>query len=62
VRRSRPGFDRALADLAAADTLVIWKLDRLGRQIFRGDRVHGRDKLAPSFAALAGFPDLFIGR
>jgi len=31
--RSRPGLDRALADVAAGDTLVIWKLDRLGRSI-----------------------------
>ena len=31
--RSRPGLDRALADVVAGDTLVVWKLDRLGRSI-----------------------------
>jgi hypothetical protein len=27
--RSRPGLERAIADLAPGDTLVVWKLDRL---------------------------------
>jgi DNA invertase Pin-like site-specific DNA recombinase len=44
--RSRPGLDRALADVAAGDTLVIWKLDRLGRSIrdliFIGDLLRER--------------------
>jgi DNA invertase Pin-like site-specific DNA recombinase len=31
--RSRPQMDRALADLRAGDTLVVWKLDRLGRSL-----------------------------
>lgn len=31
--RSRPGLDHALADLNAGDTLVIWRLDRLGRSL-----------------------------
>jgi DNA invertase Pin-like site-specific DNA recombinase len=31
--RSRPGLDRALADLRAGDTLTVWKLDRLGRSL-----------------------------
>ncbi len=31
--RSRPGLSRALADLAAGDTLVVWRLDRLGRSL-----------------------------
>jgi len=31
--RSRPGLSRALADLAANDTLVVWRLDRLGRSL-----------------------------
>ena len=30
---ARGGLDRALAALAAGDTLVVWKLDRLGRSL-----------------------------
>ncbi|MDR6502156.1 DNA invertase Pin-like site-specific DNA recombinase [Burkholderia ambifaria] len=30
---SRPGLDRALARLSAGDTLVVWRLDRLGRSL-----------------------------
>jgi DNA invertase Pin-like site-specific DNA recombinase len=33
VSRSRPGLSRALAALAAGDTLVVWRLDRLGRSL-----------------------------
>jgi DNA invertase Pin-like site-specific DNA recombinase len=33
VSRSRRGLNRALADLAASDTLVVWRLDRLGRSL-----------------------------
>jgi DNA invertase Pin-like site-specific DNA recombinase len=33
VSRSRPGLTRALADLAPGDTLVVWRLDRLGRSL-----------------------------
>ncbi len=29
----RPGLGRALADLRPGDTLVVWKLDRLGRSL-----------------------------
>lgn len=29
--RERPGLERALARVQAGDTLVVWKLDRLGR-------------------------------
>ena len=29
----RPGLDQALAHLRKGDTLVVWKLDRLGRSI-----------------------------
>jgi len=31
--RSRPGLGRALKDLAAGDTLVVWKLDRFGLSV-----------------------------
>jgi len=31
--RSRPKLDRALTELRAGDTLVVWKLDRLGRSL-----------------------------
>jgi hypothetical protein len=29
----RPGLNEALAQLRQADTLVVWKLDRLGRSV-----------------------------
>ncbi|WP_080431459.1 recombinase family protein [Burkholderia ubonensis] len=29
----RPGLDRALARLSSGDTLVVWRLDRLGRSL-----------------------------
>lgn len=32
-RTERPGLDRALEMLREGDTLVIWKLDRLGRSV-----------------------------
>jgi DNA invertase Pin-like site-specific DNA recombinase len=31
--RSRPGLDAALAALKTGDTLVVWRLDRLGRSL-----------------------------
>lgn len=31
--RSRPGLDKALEYLREGDTLVVWKLDRLGRTV-----------------------------
>jgi len=31
--RSRPGLSRAIEDLRAGDTLIVWRLDRLGRSL-----------------------------
>lgn len=33
VARSRPGLEKTLATLEQGDTLVVWKLDRLGRTV-----------------------------
>lgn len=33
VRSDRIGLDKAMTDLRAGDTLVVWKLDRLGRSL-----------------------------
>jgi len=33
ARAARPGLDQALAHLRKGDSLVVWKLDRLGRSI-----------------------------
>lgn len=30
---TRPGFDKAIATLKSGDTLVVWRLDRLGRSL-----------------------------
>ncbi len=33
MKKNRPGLDEALSHLRAGDTLVVWKLDRLGRTL-----------------------------
>lgn len=33
ARRERPGLDACLAELTRGDTLVVWRLDRLGRSM-----------------------------
>ena len=33
VQAARPGLDEALAFLRSGDTLVVWRLDRLGRSL-----------------------------
>lgn len=33
--QSQTGLDRAIADVESGDTLVVWKLDRLGRSLRR---------------------------
>ncbi|MHB8237726.1 MAG: recombinase family protein, partial [Acidithiobacillus ferrivorans] len=33
ARAERPGLTQALGEIRAGDTLVVWKLDRLGRSV-----------------------------
>lgn len=33
TKTQRPGLDQALGNLREGDTLVVWKLDRLGRSV-----------------------------
>ena len=33
VRTERPGLDKCIAELEAGDTLLVWRLDRLGRSM-----------------------------
>jgi DNA invertase Pin-like site-specific DNA recombinase len=33
AKSERPGLEKALADARPGDTLVVWKLDRLGRSL-----------------------------
>jgi len=33
VKTERPGLDKCLAELQAGDTLLVWRLDRLGRSM-----------------------------
>jgi DNA invertase Pin-like site-specific DNA recombinase len=33
VRTERPGLDQCIAELSSGDTLLVWRLDRLGRSI-----------------------------
>jgi len=47
ARRTRPGLQRALDELKRGDTLVVWRLDRLGRSLSHllsiVDELRGRD-------------------
>ena len=53
TRLVRPGLDDALSHLRAGDTLVVWKLDRLGRSV-KGlvDLVNGLEARAVHFRSL----------
>jgi DNA invertase Pin-like site-specific DNA recombinase len=53
--KTRPGLDAALARLAAGDVLVIWKLDRLGRDLRHlVNFVHDLGERGAGFRVLAG--------
>ncbi|WP_155740374.1 recombinase family protein [Burkholderia territorii] len=50
---SRPGLDRALAQLGPGDTLVVWRLDRLGRSLGKlVDLIHYLGKQEIQFQSL----------
>ena len=53
TRLVRPGLDDALSHLRAGDTLVVWKLDRLGRSV-KGlvDLVNGLEAREVHFRSL----------
>jgi DNA invertase Pin-like site-specific DNA recombinase len=53
--RARPDLDRALAELRAGDTLVIWRLDRLERSL--RDLLDIADVLRASDVALRSLSD-----
>ena len=50
----RSGLAAALAHLQPGDVLVVWKLDRLGRSLFRLIQfLDGLDKAGAGFASLS---------
>ncbi len=52
---ARPGLDTALKALRAGDTLVVWKLDRLGRDLRHlVNTVHVLEKRQVGFKVLSG--------
>jgi DNA invertase Pin-like site-specific DNA recombinase len=52
---ARPGLDAALKALRTADTLVVWKLDRLGRNLRHlVNTVHDLTKQGIGFKVLTG--------
>jgi len=54
-RDDRPGLEACLKGLRQGDTLVVWKLDRLGRNLrHRVNLVHDLAKLGAGLKVLAG--------
>src|SRR5690242_18656779 len=52
---ARPGLDAALKALREGDTLVVWKLDRLGRDLRHlVNTVHDLAKKGVGFKVLSG--------
>lgn len=52
---ARPGLDAALKALREGDTLVVWKLDRLGRNLRHlVNTVHDLEKRGIGFKVLSG--------
>ena len=55
-KAERPGLAEALAHLRRGDTLVVWKLDRLGRSMAHLiETVRGLDAKGVGFRSLTGF-------
>ena len=53
AKADRPGLEAALHDLREGDTLVVWKLDRLGRSLRHlVDTVHALDARGVGFKSL----------
>ena len=54
ARRDRPGLTSTLAMLAPGDTLVVWRLDRLGRSLAHlSDTVHDLNRRGIGFRSLS---------
>jgi DNA invertase Pin-like site-specific DNA recombinase len=52
---ARPGLDAALKGLRSGDTLVVWKLDRLGRDLRHlVNMIHDLEKRQVGFKVLSG--------
>ena len=54
----RPGLDQALSHLRAGDTLIVWRLDRLGRSLKRLiDTMHDLEQRGVGFKSLTEYMD-----
>lgn len=56
AKTERPGLDKCLAELQAGDTLLVWRLDRLGRSM-----VHLVNLVQSLFERQIGFKSLCDG-